>query len=104
MAEIKEVFNDIKDTVGDKGFLILIAAAAAVFIYNLTKQESPSDEALTTVTHVASYPDAVTNANVIIDKRQSNTEITNKATNKPGTLVEFFSIFSPHPFILNCIK
>ena len=72
MAEIKEVLNDIKDTVGDKGFIILIAAAAAIFIYNLTKQESPSDEALTTVTHVASYPDAVTNANVIIDTLQNS--------------------------------
>lgn len=77
MAEIMEVFDDIKSGVGDKAFYILAAAAAAFGIYNLGKGQSEDDGSNTlastrVVSTVASYPDAVTNANVIIDTLQNS--------------------------------
>lgn len=75
MAEIVEVFDDIKRGIGDKGFYILMGAAAIFGIYNLAKgnREDSADLASTRiVTSVASYPDAVTNANVIIDSIQNS--------------------------------
>lgn len=75
MAEIVEVFDDIKRGIGDKGFYILMGAAAIFGVYNLAKgnREDSADLASTRiVTSVASYPDAVTNANVIIDTLQNS--------------------------------
>lgn len=75
MAEIKEVFEDIRDTVGDKWYLILLVAVGFFFIYNLKgNSSSDSTETLTHVTTVSSYPDTVTNANVIIDSFQNSIE------------------------------
>lgn len=71
MAEIQEVFEDIKDTLGDKGFFILIIGAVAFGLYNLNKSPN-SGESMTTVKALASYPDTVTNANVIIDTLQNS--------------------------------
>ena len=75
MAEIVEVFDDIKKHIGDKGFYLLVGAAAIFGIYNLAKGSSgdSADMASTrVVTSVSSYPDAVTNANVIIDTIQNS--------------------------------
>lgn len=72
MGEIKEVFSYIRETVGDKWFFIFIGVAVVFGLYNLTKGSDQSGEKLTTVTSVSSYPDAVTNANVIIDTLQDS--------------------------------
>ena len=78
MAEIMEVMEDIKKGIGDKGFYILIACAGAFGLYNLLKgsgsESSDSSDLASTriVTSVSSYPDAVTNANVIIDSIQNS--------------------------------
>lgn len=73
MAEIKEVFEDIKDTVGDKWYFIFIIAVGFFFIYNLKgNKSSDTTESLTPVTSVSSFPDSVTNANVIIDTIQNS--------------------------------
>lgn len=73
MPEIKEVFEDIKDKVGDKGFLILIGVAVIFgLIMFLKSSDNSSSEKVTTVTSVSSYPDSVTNANVIIDSIQNS--------------------------------
>lgn len=74
MGEIEEVMDDLKGFLGDKGFMIFIAVAVLFGIYNLFKDSSTSTntDALTPVTAVASYPDAVTNANVIIDTVQES--------------------------------
>lgn len=85
MAEIVEVFEDIKKGIGNKGFYLLLGAAALFGIYNLSKGSGGSDDMASTrlVTSVSSYPDAVTNANVIIDSIQnsidySEAQITDK--------------------------
>lgn len=75
MAEIVEVFDDIKKGLGDKGFYLLMGAAAIFGIYNLAKGSSETSEDMAStrvVTSVSSYPDAVTNANVIIDSIQNS--------------------------------
>ena len=72
MAEITEVFEDIKSKVGDKWFYILLVAVGFIFIYTLKGSKSDTGETLTPVTTVSSYPDAVTNANVIIDSIQNS--------------------------------
>ena len=72
MGEIQEVFDDLKDGLGKKGFLIFIAVAVIFGLYNLFKGSGSSDGDLVPVTSVTSYPDAVTNANVIIDSIQNS--------------------------------
>lgn len=72
MAEIIEVFEDIKSKVGDKWFYIILVAVGFLFIYNLKGSKTETGETLTPVTTVSSYPDAVTNANVIIDTLQNS--------------------------------
>ena len=71
MAEIMEVFDDIKEKVGNKGFYILIGVAGLFGLYNLVKGSRSSDN-LVPVTTVSSYPDAVTNADTIIDTIQES--------------------------------
>lgn len=71
--EIKEVFEDMKKGMGDKGFLIFIGAFIFLFLIMLLKDNKSGSE-LTTVTGVTSYPDSVTNANVIIDTLQESIE------------------------------
>lgn len=73
MAEITEVFEDIKSKLGDKWFYILLVGVGFLFIYNLKGSGSnETTETLTPVTTVSSYPDSVTNANVIIDTLQNS--------------------------------
>lgn len=74
MGEIQEVFDDIKGAIGDKGFYILIVVAIVFGLYNLVKGSGSSENMgeVVPVTSVSSYPDAVTNANVIIDTIQNS--------------------------------
>lgn len=73
MASIKEVIEDVKDSVGDNGFMWLIVGIGALFVISLLK-DSGTGTTYTAPTSYASYPDAVTNANVIIDTLQNNIE------------------------------
>ena len=72
MSEVMEVVEDVKNKLGDKGFLILIGGIVLVFLYNLSKSSSTSDTTSTMV--YASYPDSTTNADVIISTLQDNIE------------------------------
>ena len=69
MAEIKEVFDDIKDGLGDKGFLIFIGACVLLFIFNYSKQTNSDLVPVTGATH---YPDVGENANVVISTLQDS--------------------------------
>ena len=71
MGTIEEVMEDVKSVIGDKGFLVLIVGVVLIFIYNLSKGSS-NDSGTVNVTALTSYPDAVTNANVIIDTLQNS--------------------------------
>ena len=64
MAEIMEVFEDIRRKTGDKGFFILIGGALLFGLYHLTKG-TQAETASVTVS--ATYPDVDTNADVVID-------------------------------------
>ena len=70
----EEVIDDVRDAVGDKGFLILIIGIVAIFILMLSKQSQEGQDESTMIVGLTSYPDAVTNANVIIDTIQDNIE------------------------------
>ena len=73
--EIKEVFDDIKDSVGDKGFFILIGGALLFGLYSFFKSDSSAEStAVSAPVAYASYPDAVTNADVIISSLQNSLE------------------------------
>ena len=95
---IKDGVDSVKDMIGDKGFLILLGAGALFGLYNLFKSDN-SESSETNVEYVAptaysSYPDAVTNANVIIDTLQNTMEynqdeiLENLETNHQDTLNE----------------
>ena len=73
--EIKEVISDVKKTLGNKGFLILAGCLLLFGIYNYVRQSKEEQfEAVQLETPVGytSYPDAVTNANVIISTLQDS--------------------------------
>lgn len=70
--EFKEIIDDVKDSLGDKGFLFLIIGIVVVFLVVLTKQSNEGQDTETMVVGLTSYPDAVTNANVIIDTLQDS--------------------------------
>lgn len=73
--EIVEVLEDIKGKVGDKAFYVLGAGAILFGLYNLSKGSGGnSGDNLVPVTNVASYPDSVTNADVIISTLQDSIE------------------------------
>lgn len=76
MGEITEVFEDIREKIGDKWFFIFIGVAVLFGLYNLVKNPADSGGELTTVTGVTSYPDVVTNANVVIDTLQDSLQYT----------------------------
>ena len=70
--DIKEVGSDIKRAVGGNGmYLLLGGGALLLIIYLLSKGDSPSN--LTVATGYSAYPDAVTNANVIIGEVNDHT-------------------------------
>ena len=75
---IKEVGNDIKRAVGGNGMYLLLGCGLLLIVYLLTKQDSSSN--LTVATGYSAYPDAVTNANVIIG------EVNDHTTNELSTL------------------
>lgn len=69
---IKEVGSDIKRAVGGNGmYLLLGGGALLLIIYLLSKGDSFSN--LTVATGYSAYPDAVTNANVIIGEVNDHT-------------------------------
>ena len=69
---IKEVGNDIKRAVGGNGMYLLLGGGALLLIvYLLSKDDSSSN--LTVATGYSAYPDAVTNANVIIGEVNDHT-------------------------------
>ena len=73
--EIKEVISDVKKTLGNKGFLILSGCLLLFGIYNYvrqSKEEQSEAVQLETPVGYTSYPDAVTNANVIISTLQDS--------------------------------
>lgn len=76
MGEITEVFEDIREKIGDKWFFIFIGVAVLFGMYNLVKGSESTSDKLVPVTSIASYPDAVTNANVIIDTLQDSLQYT----------------------------
>ena len=75
---IKEVGNDIKRAVGGNGVYLLLGGGLLLMVYLLTKQDSSSN--LTVATGYSAYPDAVTNANVIIG------EVNDHTTNEISSL------------------
>lgn len=69
---IKEVGNDIKKSLGGNGMYLLLGGGALLLIvYLLSKGDSGSN--LTVATGYSAYPDAVTNANVIIGEVNDHT-------------------------------
>ena len=68
---IKEVGSDIKRAVGGNGVYLLLGGGLLLMVYLLTKQDSSSN--LTVATGYSAYPDAVTNANVIIGEVNDHT-------------------------------
>ena len=68
---ITEIGSDIKRTVGGNGVYLLLGGGLLLMVYLLTKQDSSSN--LTVATGYSAYPDAVTNANVIIGEVNDHT-------------------------------
>ena len=69
---IKEVGNDIKKSLGGNGMYLLLGGGALLLIvYLLSKSDSGSN--LTVAAGYSAYPDAVTNANVIIGEVNDHT-------------------------------
>lgn len=64
MGEIKEVFDDVREKVGDKWFIALILVAGVFGLYNFFKGQNSSGNDVATVTTVTNYP--VSNDDVII--------------------------------------
>ena len=76
MATIKEVIEDFKDgaekTLGKNGFLYICIGIGVIFLIAYLSQDKQESASYTTATSYSSYPDAVTNANVIIDTLQDS--------------------------------
>ena len=69
---ITEISSDIKRAVGGNGvYLLLGGGALLLIVYLLSKSDSSSN--LTVATGYSAYPDAVTNANVIIGEVNDHT-------------------------------
>ena len=71
MGEITEVFEDLKDGIGDKGFYLLLAGAGALFIYNLFKNDT-SETVIVGASGYSAYPDVEKNADVVISTLQNS--------------------------------
>lgn len=76
MSEIREVIGDIKKSTGNKGFSLILLILVGMFLFMLFKQSSGSGSNSTYIvpSGYTSYPDAVTNANVITDEINRNTD------------------------------
>ena len=61
------MLDDLKDIFGKKGLLIVGVGAAALFVISILSEKNSSRGEMTQAVGYTSYPDAVTNANVIID-------------------------------------
>ena len=86
---IKEVGSDIKRAVGGNGMYLLLGGGALLFIvYLLSRNDSSSN--LTVATGYSAYPDAVTNANVIIGEVNDHT--TNELSLLKGQLEDTSSL------------
>ena len=72
------MIDDLKDIFGEKGFWIVIIVAVLLFVLMLFLggNNSSGSEVVVTPTAYSSYPDAVTNANTIIDSVNAYTEYT----------------------------
>ena len=68
---ITEIGSDIKRAVGGNGVYLLLGGGLLLMVYLLTKQDSSSN--LTVATGYSAYPDAVTNANVILGEVNDHT-------------------------------
>ena len=75
MGTIEEVIDDVTEVVKDNKGLVIGGVAVIVLIVLLTKNNNGSntnDEEYQLATSYSSYPDAVTNANTIIDSLQGS--------------------------------
>ena len=75
MGTIEEVIDDVQEVVKDNKGLVIGGIAVIVLIVLLTKNNggnSSDSEELQLATSYSSYPDAVTNANTIIDSLQGS--------------------------------
>ena len=75
MGTIEEVIDDVQEVVKDNKGLVIGGIAVIVLIVLLTKNNSGNSsdsEELQLATSYSSYPDAVTNANTIIDSLQGS--------------------------------
>ena len=74
MGTIEEVIDDVTEVVKDNKGLVITAIAVIVLIVLLTKNNSGNtdSEEYQLATSYSSYPDAVTNANTIIDSLQGS--------------------------------
>ena len=75
MGTIEEVIDDVQEVVKDNKGLVIGGVAVIVLIVLLTKNNggnSSDSEELQLATSYSSYPDAVTNANTIIDSLQGS--------------------------------
>lgn len=70
MDSIMEVFDDVKETIGEKWYYIALAGVGILFLLSLAADKK--NDSMKVVTGITSYPDAVTNANVIIDTLQDS--------------------------------
>lgn len=81
--EIKEITTKLTNSFGGYGIYILLGAVALVFISNLGKNENEGKQMVAPTGYTA-YPDAVTNANVIMSEVNNHT--TNEIKNLGDTL------------------
>ena len=74
MGTIEEVIEDVQEVVKDNKGLVIVGVAVIVLIVLLTKNKGANtdSEELQLATSYSSYPDAVTNANTIIDSLQGS--------------------------------
>lgn len=81
--EIKEITTKLTNSFGGYGIYILFGAVALVFISNLGKNDNEGEQMVAPTGYTA-YPDAVTNANVIMSEVNNHT--TNEIKNLGDTL------------------
>lgn len=86
--EIKEITGKLTSSFGGYGIYILFGAVALVFISNLKNSEDEGQQ-MAAPTGYTAYPDAVTNANVIMSEVNNHT--TNEIKNLGDTLQENIS-------------